>query len=51
MGNEEQNDLIVHGFVRKVMIKYAMNIPFELMKMIAILYTLEYNHIIQGYLY
>ena len=51
MGNKEENDLLVHGFVKNVMKLngngYQMNVPFALISLIAVWHSVEYIHVIQ----
>ena len=49
MENKQENDLFVHGFVRKEMETYNMNIPFALISLIAIWHPMECIHVISEY--
>ena len=46
MENKQENDLLVHGFVRNKMEKYNINIPFALIGLFAIWNLTEYVHVI-----
>ena len=46
MENKEENDLLVHGFIRKEINKFNMNIPFALISLIGIWHSIEYIHVI-----
>ena len=48
MEDEEQNDLLVHGFLRKSMKKSKMNIPFALINLITIWHSIEYVHVMSN---
>ena len=46
MENKQENELLVHGFVKKEMKKYDINIPFALISFIVIWHSIEYVHVI-----
>ena len=51
MNHKEENELLVDGFVRDIMTKYKMNIPFAIMKFIGIWHVCEYAHIMNEFGY
>ena len=46
MEDKHNNDLLVHGFVKKEINKYNMNIPFALIGLIGVWHSMEYVHVI-----
>ena len=48
MQNKNENDLLVHGWIRKDINKYNMNIPFALISLIAIWHSTEYVHVLNA---
>ena len=47
MENENENDLLVHGFIKREMNKYKLNVPFSLIALIGIWHCTEYIHVIK----
>ena len=48
MDDKHKNDLLVHGFVKKSINKYNMNIPFALISLIGVWHSMEYIHVIEA---
>ena len=46
MSNDEENDLLIHGFIRREKNTYNMIIPSELIHLIGIRYSNEWVHVI-----
>ena len=45
MEDKQENDLLVHGFIRKGMNKYKINIPFALISLIVARHSTEYIYV------
>ena len=49
MNYKEMNTLLVDGYVKGVMNKYHINVPFVIMKLIGTWHLIEYVHIMNEY--
>ena len=46
MDEYEENELLIHGFIKMESDKYDIDIPLEIMSLMVLWYSIEYMHVI-----